>query len=300
MQVPKDTKNYTYSTAYSSRVYSNNSLAKPDQAVLHAKQFNEAILCREHNPQKAFEILEKLVVANYADALPHLAAMYRRFNNGGATVFQYSLNYVKKAMDLYKQAINKNPKDSESLYQLGKLSSSYPFSTQIDSANLCKSAAHLGHPQAMNDLGVKLKNGQGIIKNEQAAIEWFKKAAELGVPDAMRNFAIMLEYGQGIVEDKQKAKEWYLKAAGYDLPPVGTKLVEVMYEYAQRLETGIGVMTQNETEAFKWYKQVADSAQGPNHPLIYVSALLKVATMYQEGKDLERNFFERVGIIKKT
>ena len=39
----------------------------------------------------------------------------------------------------------------------------------------------------MYDLGVMYENGDGVVKNQQQAAEWYRKAAVLGEPHAKQS-----------------------------------------------------------------------------------------------------------------
>lgn len=62
-------------------------------------------------------------------------------------------------------------------------------------------------------MGVLYQSGNGVAKNEAAAVEWFTRAAEKGYHKAQYNLGIMYENGRGVPADNAKAIGWFRKAA---------------------------------------------------------------------------------------
>ncbi len=70
-----------------------------------------------------------------------------------------------------------------------------------------------GDPVAMYDLGMKLREGRGIERDQAAALNWFKASSELGhIPSTIR-YAKMLEKGEGTIKDVSRAMSFYQRAA---------------------------------------------------------------------------------------
>ena len=78
---------------------------------------------------------------------------------------------------------------------------------------LFSAASGLGYLDAQGNLGVLYINGQGVEKNEAAAVELFRDGAEKGNPSCMFFYAQSLENGDGTRKDPEAAKRWYLRAA---------------------------------------------------------------------------------------
>lgn len=67
---------------------------------------------------------------------------------------------------------------------------------------------------AIADIGIAFDYGtNGVAPNAQLAMKWYRTAAELGQPVAMANLGIMYEYGRGVKRDINTAISWYKKAA---------------------------------------------------------------------------------------
>jgi TPR repeat protein len=54
--------------------------------------------------------------------------------------------------------------------------------------------------------------GQGVAKDETAAVEWFRKAAEQNDPTAQANLGFCYFSGQGVPKDAVEALKWWLLA----------------------------------------------------------------------------------------
>ena len=74
-------------------------------------------------------------------------------------------------------------------------------------------AARQGLAEAQNNLGVMLKDGQGVARDEREAAEWFLKAARQGYALAQSNLGWMYQAGLGVEQDYRQARHWYLEAA---------------------------------------------------------------------------------------
>ena len=66
---------------------------------------------------------------------------------------------------------------------------------------------------AQCDLGNCYKQGRGVEKNLEKAVEWYRKSAEQGYDRGQFCLAGCFENGEGVPKDKEKALQWYKKAA---------------------------------------------------------------------------------------
>lgn len=68
-------------------------------------------------------------------------------------------------------------------------------------------------------LGVMFESGEGVEKDEKAAVEWFRQAATQADADVLwamlseHNLGVMYAEGRGVPQDYKAAMEWYRKAA---------------------------------------------------------------------------------------
>ena len=101
-----------------------------------------------------------------------------------------------KALELYKQAIeffDRQDKD-------------------VECADLLRQSAELGYVWAQIFYGRFLCKGIGTALDPAAAVEWFRKAADQNCPDAFYELGVCYENGEGVDRDLDKAIGWYRKA----------------------------------------------------------------------------------------
>ena len=72
--------------------------------------------------------------------------------------------------------------------------------------------------EAMNALGLRYHNGDGVEQNFEKAFSCFCKSSDAGCAAASRNIGWCYEFGQSVDQDYEKAEEWYRYAIarGYD------------------------------------------------------------------------------------
>ena len=75
-----------------------------------------------------------------------------------------------------------------------------------------RKAAAQGNAVAQNDLGYMYRHGYGVKKDYEQAVVWYRKAAAQGDAVAQFNLGFMYEYGKGVPKSLSKAKYWFQKA----------------------------------------------------------------------------------------
>lgn len=80
-------------------------------------------------------------------------------------------------------------------------------------AEYYRQAADQGHAGAQANLGLMLRDGQGVSVNLQESIMYFAKAAAQGNTTGQVNLAWMYDTGKGVSKDYKEAVKWYRKAA---------------------------------------------------------------------------------------
>ncbi|MBL4748096.1 MAG: sel1 repeat family protein [Magnetovibrio sp.] len=79
--------------------------------------------------------------------------------------------------------------------------------------------AEIGHPKAMNIVGL-MHNNTGVFPNDpRIACDWYEKAANAGYPSAMYNMSNCYNDGIGRPKDPETDKHWLLKAADNGYTP---------------------------------------------------------------------------------
>lgn len=71
-----------------------------------------------------------------------------------------------------------------------------------------KNKAEQGNAEAQYSLGVCYRCGDGVEKNLEEAIKWYKKAAEQGYARAQHNLGICYYNGDGVIQNNVKALAW--------------------------------------------------------------------------------------------
>jgi len=70
-----------------------------------------------------------------------------------------------------------------------------------------------GLAEAQNTMGWHYYHGDGVPRNLEESLKWFKKAANLNLSAAQFNVGMMYQKGEGTQQDLSEAAKWYRKAA---------------------------------------------------------------------------------------
>jgi TPR repeat protein len=97
-----------------------------------------------------------------------------------------------------------------------------------------KQKAEQGDAQAQVELGECYATDQGVPKNYQEAVTWYRKAADQGDVRAQYNLGRCYNQGRGVTKDEQEAVKWLRKAAEQNH-------VEALYALGLCHATGRGV-----------------------------------------------------------
>ncbi|MFZ5670808.1 MAG: tetratricopeptide repeat protein [Pseudomonadota bacterium] len=139
-----------------------------------------------------------------------------------------------------------------------------------------RSRADQGEAQAMYDLGMAYREGEGVERDLAQAVVWLRKAAQRGLPEAMNDLGYAYSRGEGVARDYAEALAWYRKAA--DKGDIIAMLnIGVAYDLGQ----GVAI---DDREAVKWYRR---SAEGGDP-----TAALYLAGMYEDAEGVARDFEE--------
>ena len=75
--------------------------------------------------------------------------------------------------------------------------------------------AKQGDADAQFSLGVMYEKGEGVAKDNKAAVKWYTLAAEQGFSDAQFNLGLMYVNGTGVIKDNVYAHLWWNIAASF-------------------------------------------------------------------------------------
>jgi TPR repeat protein len=113
-----------------------------------------------------------------------------------------------------------------------------------------KFGAAIGNAEAQYELGVMYYSGEGIPRDFQEALSWFRKAADQGVARAMTCAAMILHENRGVKPNLAEAVGFYTRAAELGDAEAQVRL-GVMYD------KGLGV-PKDHLAARGWLQKAAD------------------------------------------
>jgi uncharacterized protein len=145
-------------------------------------------------------------------------------------------------------------------------------------------AAEAGIADAQAALGQMLLDGDGLPRDQRAAIGWFHKAAQQGHVLAINMMGRCFDLGWGTPVDKSRAAEWYKIAAerGLDWG---------LYNYATLLALGEGV-AEDKPAALALFRQAAAMGNA--------KAINFVGSFYEDGWVVERDLAEAARCYEQT
>lgn len=131
-----------------------------------------------------------------------------------------------------------------------------------------KAAAALGSAAAQHALALRYALGDGVARNYDQALYWYRRAAEQGYAASQYYLGAMYEYGVGVAVDYGEAIRWYRFAALQGHSGAQINLGTLYYE-------GKGA-AQDYGEALRWIRLAA--AQGDPQ------ALMTLGLIYRDGR----------------
>ena len=111
--------------------------------------------------------------------------------------------------------------------------------------------AELGHVIAQNNLGVMYANGNGVVENDKAAVDWLTLAAEQGFAEAQYELGSMYARGEGVSPNAKTALKLVTLSAEQGFGEAQTSLGLIHY-------TGNGVQADN-IRAYMWFNLAAQN-----------------------------------------
>ena len=136
----------------------------------------------------------------------------------------------------------------------GPVEDAYQRGDYVLAAQLLRSLAEQGDVGAQYNMGVQYAIGEGVPKDVQEAVKWYRKAAEQGYFLAQASLGWWYTKGEGVRQDYQEARKWYRKAAkqGY---------AEAQYSLGLLYAEGQGVPRDFIT-AHMWFNVAATALSG--------------------------------------
>lgn len=87
-----------------------------------------------------------------------------------------------------------------------------------------RSAGEQGHALGALNAALLYDSGTAVDRDAVAAASWYRKAADAGNGRAAYNLGLLYENGDGVVQDKSQASAWYAKAQRAGISAAGPKL----------------------------------------------------------------------------
>jgi TPR repeat protein len=113
------------------------------------------------------------------------------------------------------------------------------------------------YPLAMNEMGIRYREGRGVLKDATAAVAWFDKAATVhSFPAAQFNLGNMFELGVAVPQSYQRAGELYTLAALAGRP-------DAKHLLARLFLRGLGI-ARDPVKAYVLYSEAALAGSDPS------------------------------------
>ncbi|MBR5638469.1 MAG: SEL1-like repeat protein [Muribaculaceae bacterium] len=180
--------------------------------------------------------------------------------------------------------------------------------------------AQRGNAEAQNLLGICYDRGNGVERDINQALEWYRKAAEQGYARAQFNLGNCYFYGEGVEKDLKQSAVWYRKAAeqgdaiaqcclgGYYYNGWGVEIdykqavewfrkaaeqgnADAQYNLGQCYNEGHGVI-KDINQAVEWYRKAAE--QG------IAEAQYSLGCSYYSGQGVEIDYNQAVEWFRKA
>jgi TPR repeat protein len=148
-----------------------------------------------------------------------------------------------------------------------------------------RKGADAGNAQGMYNVGVSYQRGYGVPIDYAAAASWYTKAADAGTANAMNNLGVMYRDGLGVPRNLNEAAGWFRKAAdGGNF--LGMANLGAMYERGQ------GGLPQDDKQAAAWYQKAAVGGDS--------GAMTSLGWFYLMGKGVGKDETQAVSWSQKA
>jgi len=116
---------------------------------------------------------------------------------------------------------DQNNATTESQTENSEKTNSPPITSALEEL---ETKAENGNPDAQQELGVMYRNGEGVRRDYDIALHWFRLAADrelvrgqnnLGAAAGQYNLGVMYKNGEGVPENKIAAYMWFYIATDY-------------------------------------------------------------------------------------
>ena len=128
--------------------------------------------------------------------------------------------------------------DAKALFDLARLHDTGYDSISIDtlrSTGLYLRSAKKGYAPAMNFIGFRYYNGEGVSQNLDSALYWIQKAANQGDVTAAANLGYLLTESTDVDHNEEEALKWLTIASEAGVPEAQIKLIELQEDHWKEL-----------------------------------------------------------------
>ena len=134
--------------------------------------------------------------------------------------------------------------------------------------------AEKGNSKAQFRLGWMYGHGEGVIQNDEEAVEWYRKAAQQDHAIAQFNLGTRYATGKGVVQNYEETIKWYEKAI--EQGPAGDQAI-----LGVRYANGAGI-AQDYGKALKCFRKAVEQGN--------TIAQLYLGSMYEYGTGVDQNY----------
>ena len=145
-----------------------------------------------------------------------------------------------------------------------------------------KNKAEQGNAEAQYSLGVCYRCGDGVEKNLEESIKWYKKAAEQGYAKAQYNLAVCYDSEYGVEKNVEEAVKWYRKSAEQGYARAQHNLGICYYN-------GDGVI-QNNVKALAWVSAAYANGDNEATKAMRVIKQKMTSTQIEQSLKLAENY----------
>jgi TPR repeat protein len=166
---------------------------------------------------------------------------------------------ARPAISACQSAVSTDPTDVGLEYQLGRavFAGGEDYSKAL---NLVLNAADKGHTAAMVLLGWMYGNGEGVVRDEAAAVRWLRRAADRGDPNGIAELGAAYHIGSGVRRDYKEAMRLFREAAEKGNAKAMAGLSSIYLG-------GLGVRADH-AEALRWASRAAEHGVGMGMALV--------------------------------
>jgi len=124
----------------------------------------------------------------------------------------------------------------------------------------CRRLADQGDLAAQTYVGLMYREGQGVARDDEEAIQWLKKAAEQGLAEAQTLLGIVYDdiEGWGVTRDEKAALKWFKTAAEQGYAPAQFILGEMYLSGRIAVQDKEEAWNEGMKEAARWFRKSAE------------------------------------------